>query len=159
MVGYDCGYCDERLSIGNGRFGYEINPFPRGKLLFQKQGLLRHINHQQIALPIPRQQIILILTFRTQARHFMVNLNQGLGNIFLHFTLIIRVLFLFLNVVHGQLQLVDDGFVEDLVDEAVGLRQVVREVGGVGDLPGEEVGGGRHGWVGMDKGGWYLKGL
>ena len=72
----------------------------------------------------------------------MINLNQGLGDILLDPSLIIRIFFLLLNIVHGKFELMDDCLVEDLVDETVGLRQVVLEVGGVGDLPGKEIGSG-----------------
>jgi hypothetical protein len=62
-----------------------------------------------------------------------------LGNIFLNSTFIIGVLFLFFNLVHGQLELMDDCLVKNLVYETVGLRKLVLEIRGVADLPGKEV--------------------
>jgi len=58
----------------------------------------------------------------------MINRNKRLCDIFLNFSFIIRVLFLLLDVVHGEFKLVDDGLVEDFVYKAVGLGQVVLEV-------------------------------
>ena len=72
----------------------------------------------------------------------MINLNQGLSDILSDPSLIIRIFFLLLNMVHGKFELVDYSFVKDLVDETVGLRQVVLEVGRIGDLPGKEIGSG-----------------
>ncbi len=45
---------------------------------------------------------------------------------------------------HVQLQLVQDRLSQNLVDQTVRLRQVVLEVGWVGNLPGEEVALGFH---------------
>ena len=76
---------------------------------------------------------------------FVVDLDEGLGDVLLDPAFISRVFFLFLNVVHGQLKLMQDSFVENIVDEAIRLWEMILEMSGVGDLPGEQVGCGHNG--------------
>ncbi len=65
----------------------------------------------------------------------MIDLDERLGDILLNAAFVIGVLFFLLNVVHGELQLMQDSLVEDLIDETVWLGQMVLKVGGVCYLP------------------------
>lgn len=75
---------------------------------------------------------------------FVVDLDEGLGDVLLDPAFVSGVFFLFLNVVHGQLELMQDGFVENIVDETIRLWEMILEMSGVSDLPGEQVGCGHN---------------
>jgi hypothetical protein len=52
---------------------------------------------------------------------FVVDLDEGLGEVLLDAAFVSGVFFFFLNVVHGKFELMEDSFVEKIVDEAIGL--------------------------------------
>ena len=65
----------------------------------------------------------------------MIDLNQRLCGILLNTAFVVGVFFLLLYVVHGELKLVEDSFIEDLVDKTIWLGQLIFKVGGIGNLP------------------------
>jgi hypothetical protein len=86
----------------------------------------------------------LIFGLGAERGDFVVDLDEGLGEVLLDAALVSGVFFLLLNVVHGELELMEDSFVENVVDEAIGLWEMILEMSRVGDLPGEQVGCGHN---------------
>jgi hypothetical protein len=90
------------------------------------------------------EKVVLVFGLGAETGDLVVDLDEGLGDVFLDAAFVSGIFFFFLYVVHGQFELVQDSFVEEVVNEAVWLRQVVFEIGRVGDLPGEQVGCGHE---------------
>jgi hypothetical protein len=82
----------------------------------------------------------LVFGLGAETGDFVVDLDEGLGDVLMDPAFVSGVFFLFLNVMHGELELMQDSFVENIVDETIRLWEMIFKISGVGDLPGEQVG-------------------
>lgn len=90
------------------------------QLLLGKDDLFGKIEQIYIAALVSRQEVIMMLGVGTEASD-VLDIDGVLGKIFLHSALIVFVLFLLLYLIHAQVEVVEDGLREHLVDESVGL--------------------------------------
>lgn len=88
----------------------------------------------QSACLVSCHHVIVRVWLRTQARQ-TVKVQTVLGKVLWYSALIVGVLGLLLELEEGQIHLPEDGFPEDLVDEAVGVGKVVLPQFGVNDFP------------------------
>jgi hypothetical protein len=140
MAGNDGSDCDEGLVVRESGFGDEVDSFVGGELFFDEEGFFGGVDEEEVAFAVAGEEVVLILGLGAETGDFVVDLDEGLGDVLLDAAFVSRVFFLLLNVVHGELELMEDSFVENIVDEAIGLREMILEMSGVGDLPGEQVG-------------------
>lgn len=122
VVWYNSANCYECLAVGNGSLCNEVDSFVRSKVLFSEKGLFGNVDNQDVAFPVTGQEVVLILWSRAETTYFVIDGNQGLCDVFLDSAFVVLILFLLLNVMHGQLQLINYSLLKNLVDKPIRLR-------------------------------------
>ncbi len=121
MVGNDGSDCNESLVVWEGGFGDEVDSFVGGELFFGEEGFFGGVDEEEVAFAVAGEEVVLVFGLGAETGDFVVDLDEGLGEVLLDAAFVSGVFFFFLNVVHGKFELMEDSFVEKIVDEAIGL--------------------------------------
>jgi len=106
----------------------------RSQFLLVEDGLLGQVEQVDAARLVAGQQVVVGVGGGRESSD-AVGVQGVLRVVLLDGALVVLVLALLLDLEQPETELVEDGFGEDLCDEAVGLRELVLAVVGIADLP------------------------